>query len=284
MCAIRIVTDSTADIPKEASRRLGIEVVPLKVIFGNETYLDGVTIDSGQFYDKLTSSAALPTTSQPSPVEFVDVYQRIFQEDPDAQILSFHVSSALSGTYQSALLAKSMLDGNPDITVIDTKTVCQALGITVTAAAEWAKEGFSANEIVIKSDGLRRDIKLYFMVDTLEYLHKGGRIGKASALFGSILNIKPILSVSDEGLVYPVDKVRGSKKAMQRIVELLKDEFGSDPVAVTLDWASTKEPAEELGKLIESQFDVHRMHYSTIGAVIGTHVGPGAVAVFMNRV
>ncbi|HUC93419.1 MAG TPA: DegV family protein [Paenibacillus sp.] len=284
MCAVKIVVDSTADISRELRERLGIEMVPLKVHFGEEQFLDGVTIDPDDFYDKLASSPALPTTSQPSPIEFQEAYERILKETPDAQIISYHLSAKFSGTYQSATIGRTMLESDADITVIDSKSASCGFGLIAIRAAELAKEGRSKAEILAEIDRLSRDLKLYFLVDTLEYLQRGGRIGKAAALFGSILNIKPILTIDREGTVAPVDKVRGSKKAMQRIVELLEPNFGSDPVNVAIAWSKYDAAAKELLEMVRSRFNVQDVHETTLGAVIGTHVGPGTAAVFMYRV
>lgn len=283
---IRIVTDSTADIPLEVRERLNIKIVPLKVHFGNEAFLDTVTISADDFYTRLGMASSLPTTSQPSPVDFMQVYQEILQEDPSSSILSIHLSAALSGTYQSAVLARSLLEdeADADITVIDSKSASYGNGMLVVIAAEMALAGHSKADILTQIERKMAEQRLYFLVDTLEYLQRGGRIGKAAALFGSILNIKPILTVDGEGVVAPVDKVRGSKKAMQRIIELLKRDFSSnDPVVATLAYSFNRQPAEELLALVEANFNVKHASYTTIGAVIGTHVGPGAAAVFMLR-
>lgn len=283
MGKVRIVTDSTADIPDEVKERLGISIVPLKVIFGEETFLDAVTIKSEQFYEKLAQSSVLPTTSQPSPLEFSEVYGRLLAEDADSPIISLHLSAALSGTFQSAVIAHSMLEEESDITILDSRSASYGFGMRVVKAAEMAQAGESKERIIEAIEQLERDTKLYFLVDTLEYLQKGGRIGKASALIGSILNIKPILSLEPEGVVYAVDKVRGSKKAMARIIELLKQTYGDEPVGMTMAYSFRKDTAEELCELLKSQFNVRAINWTTIGAVIGTHTGPGASAVFMYR-
>jgi len=280
---VRIVTDSTADIPDEVRERLGINIVPLKVHFGEETFLDAVTINSEQFYEKLAQSSAPPTTSQPSPIEFSDVYQRLLAEDADSPIISLHVSAALSGTYQSAKIAYSMLENEADITIMDSRSASYGFGMRVVMAAEMAQAGESKERIIEEIERLERNTNLYFLVDTLEYLQKGGRIGKASALIGSILNIKPILSLDQDGVVAAVDKVRGSKKAMTRIVELLKESYGDEPVGITMAYSFRKDTAEELYELLKSRFNVRAVGWTTIGAVIGTHTGPGTSAVFMYR-
>lgn len=284
MGKIRIVTDSTADISAELREKLGITMVPLKVLFGEETYVDAVTISSEQFYEKLKAATALPTTSQPSPLEFSEAYERLLQEDPDAAIISIHISARLSGTYQSATIAQSMLERESDITVIDSRSASYGIGALVIRAAEMAAAGQSKEEILVEVERLRDDSTLYFLVDSLEYLHKGGRIGRASALIGSILNIKPILSLEKEGSVYAVDKVRGTKKAMGRISEMLKDSYGSDPVSLTIFKTDGEAAAEELGERVKADLNVQVVAYATVGPVIGAHTGPGTSAVLIHRV
>lgn len=284
MGKVRIVTDSTSDIPLQDRERLGISMISLKVLFGEETFLDAVTIDTEKFYDKLTHSSILPTTSQPSPLEFSEVYERLLAEDPESPIISIHLSATLSGTYQSAVIAESMLENAADLTIIDSKSASYGFGMRVVKAAEMAQAGESKEAILAELDRLEKDMELYFLVDTLEYLQKGGRIGKASALIGSILNIKPILSLDKNGGVYPVDKVRGSKKAVGRIVQLLKSSFGNDPVGMTIAWTDNKESAMEFSERLKSELNVQEVGYTTVGAVIGTHTGPGTSAVFMYRV
>ncbi|MFC4775479.1 DegV family protein [Paenibacillus sp. GCM10023252] len=285
MSKVRILTDSTSDIPQEIREELGIVMVPLKVLFGEEVYADAVTIGSDEFYEKLQASSQLPTTSQPSPIEFMEVYEQLLVEDANAPILSFHLSSAMSGTYQSAVLGQSMLEGYHDITVVDSKSASYGFGFRVVAAAKLAKAGKSKEEILENDARLASGLHLYFLVDTLEYLQKGGRIGKASALIGSILNIKPILSITNEGEVHAVDKVRGQKKALGRIIELLKQDFGPDePVDIMIAWSQRNEMAMELCEQVKSSFNVRDITYTKLGAVIGTHVGPGTSAVFMYKV
>ncbi|GFR37788.1 hypothetical protein PRECH8_10840 [Insulibacter thermoxylanivorax] len=281
MSKIRIVTDSTADLPEELVKQYGIEVVSLKVHFGEEVY-DDRWLEPDVFYDKLVKASKLPTTSQPSPMDFLEVYKKL-NETPGTQIISIHLSAAFSGTYQSAVLAKSMLEEEADITIIDSKSASYGLGMLVEEAAKAAESGKSKEEIIDLVQNLRSSTKLYFLVDTLEYLHKGGRIGKASAVFGSLLNIKPILSIDDDGEVYAVDRIRGQKRAMHRIIELLKKDFAMDkPVVVHMAYADNKETAEELGNMVREQFIVHRYVYTRIGSVIGTHAGTGVIAVFMS--
>ncbi|MHA6484580.1 DegV family protein [Paenibacillus sp. strain BS8-2] len=281
---IRIVTDSTADISAELREKLGITMVPLKVLFGEETYVDAVTITADQFYEKLKSVSTLPTTSQPSPLEFSEAYERLLQEDPDCAIISIHLAACLSGTYQSATIAQSMLEQEADITVVNSRSASYGIGTLAVRAAEMASAGHSKEEILAEIERLREDTTIYFLVDSLEHLQKGGRIGRASALIGSILNIKPILSLDADGSVHAVDKVRGTKKAMSRISEMLKGGYGSDPVSLTIFKTDDDAAAEELGERVKADLNVQQVSYTTIGPVIGAHAGPGTSAVLIHRV
>jgi len=279
---VRIVVDSTADLPKDVREKLGIEMVPLKVHFGNETYLDSVTLASDEFFDKLAAAKVMPTTSQPSPVDFLDVYKKLLDE-PDAAIISIHLSSALSGTYQSAVLAKSLLGDNGNgITVFDSKSASLGFGLLAMAAAEAAANGADVETCLSLIRRIQERTQLYFLVDTLEYLHRNGRIGKASAVFGSLLNIKPILSIDAEGIIYPVDKIRGSKKAMSRIVSLCEEKYGSEEVDVTFVHAKARPAAEEFAETMRGTLKVRNVSYYELGPVVGVHVGPGTLGVFVT--
>lgn len=279
MASVALVTDSTADIPLETRQRLGISMVPLKVSFGDETYLDNVELQPADFYRKLTTSDTLPTTSQPSPADYFDVFKERLQEG--RSVVSVHLSGAFSGTYQSAMIAKSMLAGEGDITVIDSKSASYGYGLIVAAAAELAAQGASSAEVVAEIHRLRRELRLFFLVDTLEYLQKGGRIGKAAAFVGSLLNIKPILTIDDEGVITPVDKVRGQKRAMVRIAELLEADLGDRPIRLYVALTpGFDENAKEMSALLKDRFAVRSYLETEIGPVIGTHAGPGTVGVF----
>jgi len=283
MRPIALVTDSTADIPTDVREALGIEMVPLGVHFGEEAYLDNVDLTPEQFYAKLASFDGLPKTSQPSPAQYCEVYKRLTDEGKD--VISLHLSSAFSGTYQSALTGKSMLEDEREdaVTVLDSKTASYGYGMLAVAAAELARRGGSREEILERIAKLKAETKLYFLVDTLDYLHKGGRIGKAAALFGSLLNIKPILTIDAEGYVTATDKVRGQKRAFARIVELLQTAFpnGEVDLAAVVTPGRT-EMAEELIGLLRDKFAVRKFTRSAIGPVIGTHAGPGTVGIFMT--
>lgn len=286
MASIKVVTDSTADIPKGLVEELGITIVPLKVHFGEETFLDGVTLQADEFYEKLPQSTSLPTTSQPSPVDFVDTYKKIQKEEEGkVQIISIHLSSALSGTVQSANLAQSMLEEEIDITVIDSKTASYGIGIIVAKVAEAVKEGKSKEECVALAQKLVMDTGIFFLVNSLEYLQKGGRIGRASAVLGSLLNIKPVLSVNEQGEVYAIDKVRGNKKSIQRTILAVKEFVGGEHRAqLAICHAQAIEEAESLKQQLIQEFPIEDILITNIGPVIGTHVGPKTLGVIVTRV
>jgi DegV family protein with EDD domain len=277
---VRIVTDSTSDIPLFLRQLLNIEIVHLKVQFGEETYVDGVTIVPEQFYEKLAASSQLPTTSQPSPVDFVEVYHQLADHSPGTQIISIHLSSTFSGTYQSALLAKSMMKGKADIHVIDSRSASFGCGAMAVAAARAARDGKSAEQCIQAAQSVFQRMNIYFLVDTLDYLQKGGRIGKAASLIGSLLAIKPILTIDNDGQVASVEKARGHKKAVGRIVERLQETFGDTPLSLVVAHANAQTSAEQFAELLKASLHTEEILYTSLGPVIGAHVGPGTLAVF----
>ncbi|KZE47312.1 EDD domain protein [Brevibacillus parabrevis] len=279
-----ILTDSASDIDASVRQSLGIVTVPLKVMFGSETYLDGVTISSSEFFEKLKQSHALPTTSQPSPLEFAEAYKAIREEyGSDVQIIAILLSGSLSGTYQSAMIAKSMLDENIDITVIDSRKASFVHGMICVEAAKDAKAGKGKEQILDAIDRYLDSVQVYFIVDTLEFLQKGGRIGRASAVIGSLLNIKPILTLDPAGYVAAFDKVRGTKKALNRVLEALQEYAQGQPVRVAILHSSAHEQAGELLERVKNEFQVTESHLEQIGPVIGTHTGPGLLGVVMVK-
>lgn len=281
MVSVVLVTDSTADIPLEIREKLGISMVPLKVNFGDQTYLDNITLQPAQFYEKLASFNGLATTSQPSPADFYEVYKKL--TDEGHAVISIQLCGAMSGTYQSATIAKSMLDEDADVTVIDSRSASYGYGTLVVTAAEMAQAGASKEEIIAEVLRLRREMRLYFLVDTLEYLQKGGRIGKASAVLGALLNIKPILSLSDDGIVFPIDKARGQKRAMARIAEMLTADFKENPVNLTIGITpGYVTGVKEISELLRNQLNVIRYQETEVGPVVGAHAGPGTIGLFVT--
>ncbi len=276
MAKVRIVTDSTADLPKELVQKYGITVVPLKVFFGAQCFTDGVDLSAADFYSRLVVSKELPTTSQPSPTEFVEYY-RPFVDD-GADIVSIHLSSQMSGTLQSAQLAKTMLNYN-GLEVVDSRTVSVVLGMMVLAAARAAEAGRSRAEIVALVQDIIADHRVYFMVDTLEYLRRGGRIGKAQAFLGTILNVKPLCTVL-EGVINPYEKVRGSKKAINRLVYLFAEQYrDAGPLFCFMAHGNDPEGLQYMQNLAREKLNCMEILHSQMGSVVGTHVGPGILGI-----
>jgi DegV family protein with EDD domain len=278
---VHVFTDSTADIPKELQQELNIKVIPLKVHLDNQSYLDGVTLTSEEFYKRLEIAEKLPTTSQPSPMDFCDAYKKAIEEGAE-EIISIHLSSALSGTYQSAVLAKGMLeeDTHVKLTVVDSKSASYGIGVVVVAVARAALAGKSIEECMDVAQYYIENQQIYFLVDTLEYMKRGGRIGKAAAVVGSLLNIKPILSISKDGEIYAVEKVRGKNKAFGRILELAKEKIPAGPLSATVIHADASDEAARWMELLENQdeYEVHDKVITSIGPVVGTHTGPATLA------
>lgn len=275
---VKVVTDSTADIAESVREELDIAMVPLKVHLEGETFLDGITLHPQEFYKRLKQADELSTTSQPSPNEFAKAYREV-AGDGKHDIISIHLSAALSGTYQSAVLAKSMLEDELHIEVVDGKKASYATGMIVVAVAEAAKAGKNLEECRALAERLIKEMRVYFMVDTLHYLQKGGRIGKASALLGALLNIKPILKLDEEGEVAPEEKVRGKKKAMARIYSKFQEYAGDDPVRVGLLHADAESEAASVEQTLKERLNISRLHIAELGPVIGTHAGPGTIGI-----
>jgi len=281
---IVILTDSASDIDASVRQSLGIVAVPLKVMFGAETYQDGVTISSAEFFAKLSRSNVLPTTSQPSPLEFAEAYKAICEQyGKDVQIIAIMLSAALSGTYQSAMIAKSMLEESIDITVIDSRKASYVHGMICVEAAKAAREGKGKQQILDMIDRYLDDVQVYFIVDTLEFLQKGGRIGRAAAVIGSLLNIKPILTLDPAGYVTAFDKVRGTKKALNRVLETFQEYAQGKPVKAVVLHSAVPDQAAEILERIKQEFPVADSHLKEIGPVIGTHTGPGLLCILMAR-
>lgn len=274
---MRIVSDSTADLPISIIDEYNVEIVPLRVHFGEEVFLDWVEMKPEKFYDKLTSTDILPRTSQPSPADFVKKYKEIGEGET---IISIHISSNLSGTYQSAMMARDMLP-EMDIHVFDTKLASMAHGAVVMEAARAAREDKSREEVLHLVKEMIDKVRVYFMVNTFEYLQKNGRIGRAQAMLGSLLKVKPILTLED-GIVTPKEKARGRSKALDRLVKICLDEFGSkNPVKIALIHGNVLEEVLKLKEMVEGVFKFEEAVISDLGAVIGSHTGPGVVGIVM---
>ena len=274
--AVRIVTDSTADIPRDQAGAAGITIVPLTVFFGDEAYLDGVDLDNAGFYQKLSTSKTLPRTSQPSPAAFQQAYTRLIDEGADA-ILSIHLSAKLSGTYQSAYAARDTL---PDtvkkipIDIIDSQSISVGMSWAILLAAREAREGVGLAEMKAHVlDRLART-RILAVLDTLDYIKRGGRIGGARALLGNMLSVKPIISLKD-GEVVPLEQPRTRSKAYARIARLVQEMGGVEHVSLA---ESDDEVGQQLAQVIKTVYTGELPVYR-LGAVLGTHAGPGTAAV-----
>lgn len=278
MSMVKIVTDSTADLPKELAAACGITVVPLKVIFNDDEPLrDGVDINTAQFYRRQIEKKEYSRTSQPAPAEFCEVYKELSLSG--SSIISLHLSSGLSGTCQSALMAKDMLPGI-DIEVVDSKLASMGHGLIALEAARAAGEGKSKDEVLRIIRHMVSGAMLYFIVDTLEYLARGGRIGKAQALLGNILSIKPILYLKD-GIVHPLERIRGRSKAIERLSQIIEEKAGKRRVKCSLVHGMDPKGMEQLYQKIVPLLNCDEPVCSTLGAVIGTHTGPGVLGVIV---
>ncbi len=281
---VRVVTDSTADLPPELARTHAIEVVPLSVIFGEEIFKDGPDLTPGAFYKLLQARKDVhPRTNPPTRGEFAQVYARITGRQ---DVVSIHISEKMSQTVVHAraaagnAIAKPVqrYDGStPALEVCDSLQVSAGLGLLVLCAARMARRSLAAAEIAHRIEGMRSRFHLLFVVDTLEYLARGGRIGKARALLGGLLGIKPILGLVG-GEVAPIDRVRGGKAAHPRVVELFKERVDvSRPVMVAVAHAAAPIWADRLRTLLQQHFIISELLGSEIGPVVGAHVGPGSV-------
>jgi DegV family protein with EDD domain len=271
--AVKIVTDSSADLPAELAKELGISVIPLYVRFGEEVYRDRVTITEDEFYRRLETDPVHPTTVQPGPQDFLELYQRLA---PGADgILSIHISSKLSGTCNSALMAKDMMEGGCPVEVVDSQSVTMGLGLVAIAAAQMAKAGESMDKVVKEAKKAITQMHLLCMFDTLKYLLLGGRIGKAKALLGSILNVKPLISLKD-GEVVPAGQARNRAKGIDKLVEFVQNAADIQDLAVV--HSTTPDEAKDLAERIGSVFGKKTIKMARLGPVLGVHMGPGILA------
>lgn len=273
---IRIITDSTSDISINQAAQMNITLVPLKVIFGDKEYKEGVEITIDGFYEKLVKAERLPTTSQPSPDDFL----KYFEEGKAVgdSIIVLVISAKLSGTYQSAMIAKEMVEYD-DIHIINTDTVTSALRILVEQAVKLRGEGRNAEEIVTNLLKLKEKVALVAMVDTLELLHKGGRLSKSAAILGTLLKFKPLITVKD-GVVGVLGKERGVNKAIGRLAEIIDEQGGIDTsYPVHLGYTANDDQCKLLKDKLEEKYGLNGMVMHPVGCVVGTHAGPGACLV-----
>lgn len=272
--AVKIVTDSLSDITGDLIQELGITVVPVYVRFGKEVYRDRVEITTEEFYHRLVHDNIFPTTTQPPPNDFVDVYNELAKETDEVLVVT--LSSKLSGTYQSALQAKSMVGGDCRIEVIDSQTVVMGLGLIVISAVKAARDGANLDELVDFVHKAMTRSHAVMSFDTLKYLAKGGRIGKAQGLLGSVLSVKPILTVKD-GEVSPMTRVRSRAAGIEYLYNYVAGFSKIEGLAV--EHATTPDEAEQLVERLGEIFPKERIYRSTVSPVIGTYVGPHVLSV-----
>ena len=275
---IKIVTDSTCDLPDDILEQYDIEIVPLKVIFFQDEYKDRVQLKPQDFYEKLKSLNFNPTTSQPSPGDFIEVYSKAIAEGFN-KIISIHISSKLSGTVGAASMAASTFN-NAEIKIIDSKNTSLGLGFVVLNAAIRACEDRDISDIIGQIDNDIRKSKVYFSVDSLDYLERGGRIGKAKSFLGKLLNFKPVLTLED-GVVVPLQNAKGKIEAIRRLSDLAGEYIKNsvDAKFLGLLHSDSAGDAEQLLNLSKEHRNWVQIISTQLGCVVGSHVGPGAVGV-----
>ncbi len=279
--AIRIVIDSTSDVTQDIIDKYNLVMVPLTVNFEHESFMDKIELSTEAFFEKLSSSEKLPTTSQVSPGIFVRAFSDILLNGDE--VLGIFLASEFSGTYESARIAKDMI-GSDRIHIIDSRSVCLGTFSLILEAIELVNQNKNINEIVESLENVKDKIVAVAALDTLKYLEKGGRLSKGQAVVGSLLNIKPIIGIS-EGKLSVIDKIRGKNKTIKWFDEWIeKNNFNLSDKTVLLFHARNTEQLKILRETIEHKYNIKNIIEAEVGAVIGTHAGPGVLAVgFLNK-
>lgn len=274
---VAIVTDSTCDLPADVVAKHQIHVVPQHILWGTESYLDGVDITSDVFYERLATAKETPQTSQPSVADFAEAYQTAREANNADSVLCITLSHNLSGTNNSAKQAVSQVEF--PVEVIDARTASQPLGFVVLSAAEARDEGATLAEIVKVARDTVGKVQIYFTVGDLEFLHRGGRVGGAKRLIGDALKIKPILSVK-AGMIAPKESVRTRRRVIKRLIDLVaEDQQGKIIKRLGVVHGDAQEEAEELISILKPRFNVEKVYLNTCCSAVGTHVGPGVIGV-----
>jgi DegV family protein with EDD domain len=274
MSKVAIVTDSSPYIPAEIIQANNIHVVPLTVIWGEENFYDGVDITPVEFYQRLDKAKVMPSTSQPSVADFEVLFRKLHQEGYD--ILAVLISEDLSGTISSATQAKKLLP-EANIEIVNSKTLAMALGFQVLAAARAANQGASLEECKRLAEDAKERCGVIFVLDTLEFLHRGGRIGAAKRFMGTLLNVKPVLAI-EGGVIIPLDSVRTHKKALSAIIDLVEDKTqGKKNIRLATLHANSPATAQEVLDEAAQRISPVETVFSEVSPVIGTHAGPGAI-------
>jgi DegV family protein with EDD domain len=271
---IALVTDSTADLTPEMVEEMGVTIVPLRVIFGNEPYREGVDISAEEFYERLVKSRPLPTTSAPSVGDFQEVYERLLKEVDS--IVSIHIGTKLSATVQAAQTARQSVAKPERIEIVDSQMISLAMGFAIMEAAEAVSAGAKLAEVKAAAESVVQRVSVRFMLDTLEYLRRGGRIGRARAYLGTLLSVKPILSLRG-GELYPEERVRTRARGLERIIQWAIRQENVKRAAV--GHSTTPDEAESIRERLAMAFPSVKVHLIRFGPVLGTHAGPGIVGV-----
>jgi DegV family protein with EDD domain len=270
---VAVVTDGACSLSPAQGDELGVHIAPVYLTFGERTYRAGVDLSSQEFYELLSASKKLPTTAQPTAEDFVRIFEKL-ADDVD-EIVTVVISHHMSATIQSVEKAKQKFDKVP-VYVVDSESVSLGLGIMAIAAARAANQGQDGQSIFELVNSIKQKMNVIFTVRTLEYLHKGGRIGGATAFLGSALDIKPILYITN-GRIEPLEKQRTRKRSVGRLVELMSEKVGDSPVHVAILHGNTSEEADQLARVVRDQFNIVDMIISDMGPVIGVHAGPGTL-------
>jgi len=269
---VRVVTDSTADLPPKVVQELGITVIPMPVLFGEEVYRDGVDLSSEEFFERLTTSPVLPRTSQPSVGVFLETYRKLAAEGDE--IVSIHITARGSGTCESALQASKSLGGSSRIEIVDSESASMGVGFQVMAAARAARAGASLEEVIAAARSVCRRVHTVALLETLEYLRRGGRIGRAQAFLGGVLNLKPLITIRD-GVVHPVARVRTRARALDQMFRYCMSVGDLEQVAIL--HGTTPEDAEMLAHRVRERLPDVPIYVGRLGPALGVHGGPGII-------
>lgn len=270
---VAIVTDGACSLTPAQGEQFGIHIAPVYVAFGEKTYRAGIDLDNEEFYRFLSASKKLPTTAQPTAADFVNIYNQLAEEAEE--IITIVISHHMSATIQSAEMARNLFDKVP-VHIVDSETVSLGLGMMAIAAARAAEQGQDAQAVLNLVESIKQKMNVIFTVNTLEYLYKGGRIGGATAFLGTALDIKPILYIKN-GRIEPLERQRTRKRSVSRLLALMEQSVGKQPVHVAILHGNASEEARQLKQSIQSQFNCVELISSDMGPVIGVHAGPGTL-------
>ncbi|MCK4257883.1 MAG: DegV family protein [Halanaerobiales bacterium] len=283
MTRIKIVTDSSTDLPRKLIEKHGVYEIPIIVRFGEEEYRSGVDITTSEFYAKMNEHDVFPTTAQITPGEFTNVYQELADEAD--VIISIHLSGKMSGIMDSARLAAQNME-NVKVIVYDSESASFGVGFLVLEAIKAVEENCAVQEITRRLDQVKESMRVYFSVPSLEHLQKGGRIGKAAAFLGGLLNIIPLLTI-EGGYVSPFEKIRGKKRILKKMVQQLNSGLeelgGKDQITLGILHAENEEGYKELVQKIREELGIEDFLFNEVGPIIGTHSGPGILAIFFHK-